>query len=277
MSTAVFVIVLCAALSNALWNAIVKASPDKLGSTMLVTLAGAVVALLILPWLEPPARESWPFLGISTLLQTVYFVFVANAYRVADMSQVYPIMRGTAPLVVALVSLAWIGEPMPAMAWVGIAVICLGIFGMAADARRANRRGLVYALSAAAVIASFTIIDGLGVRRSGAPLSYTLWIFVLTGPPFLVWALLARRRDFGSYLAAHWRLGLVGGIATIISYALTLWAMTQAPVAMVAALRETAILFGVAISALVLSEHVTRARLMAVAIIAAGAALLRLA
>lgn len=277
MSTAVFVIVLCAALCNALWNAIVKGSPDKLASTLLVTLAGALVALVILPWLAPPARESWPFLGASAVLQTVYFVLVANAYRVADMSQVYPLMRGSAPMVVALASLFLIGEPMPSLAWIGIGVICLGILGMAADARRANRAGLVLALLTAGVIAAFTLVDGLGVRRSGAPLAYTLWIFLLTGIPFLAWGLAARRPHLGAYLAAHWRMGLVGGVATILSYGLTLWAMTQAPVAIVAALRETAILFGVAISALVLRERVTAARLVAVAVIAGGAALLRLA
>lgn len=277
MSTTVFVIVLCAALSNALWNTIVKASPDKLGSTMLVTLAGSLIALLVLPWLSPPARESWPFLGASVVLQCGYFVLVANAYRVADMSQVYPLMRGTAPMLVAFASLGLIGEPIASGAWIGIAIICAGILGMAAGARRANRAGLILALLTAAVIAAFTLVDGLGVRRSGAPVAYTLWIFLLTGPPFLLWGLLARRQHFRPYLAAHWRMGLLGGIATLLSYGLTLWAMTQAPVAVVAALRETAILFGVALSAFVLREHVAPARLVAAAVIAAGAVLIRLA
>ncbi len=277
MSSAVFVIVLCAALSNASWNAIVKSSSDKLATTMLVTIAGSAIALVFLPFLAPPAPASWPYLIASTGLQVVYFVLVANVYRIADMSQVYPLMRGTAPLAVALAGTLLFHESLAPGAWLGIAIVCAGILSMAVQGRGGSRAGTGIALLTAGVIASFTLIDGMGVRLSGAPLAYTLWIFLLTGPPFLAWGLLRRRADLPAYLAANWHLGLAGGAATIVSYALTMWAMTQAPIAMVAALRETAILFGVAISGLVLREDVSRARVAAAVIIACGAIALRLA
>jgi drug/metabolite transporter (DMT)-like permease len=135
---------------------------------------------------------------------------------------------------------------------------------------------VVLALLNAVVIATYTLIDGAGVRRSGAPAAYTLWIFLLTGGPLMAWALAARGRALRHYAAGNWRSGLVGGMGTIASYGLALWAMTVAPVAMVAALRETAILFGVAISRLVLKERVGPARITGACVIAAGAVALRL-
>jgi uncharacterized membrane protein len=135
---------------------------------------------------------------------------------------------------------------------------------------------LVLALINAGVIACYTLIDGVGVRKSGAPVAYTLWVFLLTGIPLAAWALVARRAEFCAYVTRHWRLGVIGGVGTVASYGLALWAMTQAPIATVAALRETSILFGVVISAWVLKEHLTRVRIVAACVIAAGAMLLRL-
>ncbi|MBY8825276.1 EamA family transporter [Sphingomonas colocasiae] len=276
MPIAVFGLILFAALLHAGWNAIVKRGSDTLLTTVLVTASAALVAAAALPLLPAPAPASWPFIAVSALFQIVYFILVAAAYRVADMSQAYPLMRGAAPLLVALASAAWIGEPLSASAWAGVAVLSAGIFGMAADGRRGgDRAGLLLALLNALVIAGYTVIDGLGVRRSGAPAAYTLWIFLLTGLPLAAWALLARRRAFVGYAARNWHLGMAGGLGTLASYGLALWAMTMAPVAVVAALRETSILFGVAISGMVLKERVSTARIVAVCVIAAGAAILR--
>jgi drug/metabolite transporter (DMT)-like permease len=192
------------------------------------------------------------------------------------MSQTYPIMRGTAPLLVATVSVLVLSESLSAFAWLGIAVISLGILSMAIAPSTGPRKGLALALINAGVIAGYTLIDGLGVRKSGAPVAYTLWIFLLTGIPLAAWALAARRRVFVDYVAGNWHLGIVGGVGTIASYGLALWAMTAAPIATVSALRETSILFGVVISAWVLKEHLTRVRIIAACVIAAGAMLLRL-
>lgn len=274
----VFAIVMAAAVLHAGWNAIVKGGGDTLLTTILVTGAAALLAVVSLPFLPPPARESWPFIAASAVFQVAYFVLVANAYRIADMSLTYPLMRGTAPLLVALASVLWLGEPLSAGAWLGLGVLCAGILSIAGATRRdANRAGIVVALANAVVIAGYTLIDGVGVRRSGAPAAYTLWIYLLSGAALLAWALIARRGAFIDYLRRNWHLGLIGGFGTVGSYGLALWAMTVAPIAVVAGLRETSILFGTAISGLLLHERVGRARIFGVCIIAAGAILLRLA
>ncbi|MFL1551672.1 EamA family transporter [Pseudomonas sp. D47] len=276
MSLHVFAIIMLGAALHATWNAVVKGGVDKLLTTCLIASVASLIALAAIPFLALPAPESWPFIGASVILQVLYFVLVASTYRIADMSQTYPIMRGTAPLVVATVSVFVLAEPLSAFAWLGIAVISLGILSMAVAPLSGQRKGLILALINAGVIASYTLIDGLGVRKSGAPVAYTLWIFLLTGIPLAAWALAARRGVFRDYVSRNWRLGIVGGVGTIASYGLALWAMTAAPIATVSALRETSILFGVGISAWVLKEHLTRARIVAACVIAAGAMLLRL-
>ncbi|NVZ19386.1 EamA family transporter [Pseudomonas costantinii] len=276
MSFDVFAIILLGALLHATWNAVIKGGGDKLLTTCMITSVASLIALVVIPFIELPAKESWPFIGASVVLQVLYFVLVSSTYRIADMSQTYPIMRGTAPLLVAAVSVFLLSESLSTFAWLGIAVISLGILSMAAAPSAGQKKGLMLALINAGVIASYTLIDGLGVRKSGAPVAYTLWIFLLTGIPLAAWALVTRRHAFCRYLGRHWRPGIIGGFGTIASYGLALWAMTSAPIATVSALRETSILFGMVISALVLKEHLPRIRVAAACTIAAGAMLLRL-
>lgn len=278
MSASLFGVVLLAAALHATWNAIVKSGGDTLLTTVLVTTGAALIALIVLPVLPPPSRASWPYIAASTLFQVIYFALVARAYRIADMSLAYPLMRGTAPMLVALASVAWVGEPLSLRGWLGVGVICVGILSMAADTRSgASKAGMALALLNAAFIAGYTLIDGVGVRRSDAPAAYTLWIFLLTGTALAAWAVVRRRQAFGEYVRRNWRLGLIGGAGTISSYGLALWAMTIAPVAVVAALRETSVLFGIAISAILLHERIGPARIIAACLIAIGAVVLRLA
>jgi len=276
MSLDVFAVIMLGAVLHATWNAVVKGGGDKLLTTCMITSVASLMALAVIPFLPLPARESWPFIGASVILQVLYFVLVASTYRIADMSQTYPIMRGTAPLLVAAVSVLLLAEPLSVAAWAGIAIISSGILSMAVAPSGGQRKGLVLALVNAGVIAGYTLVDGLGVRKSGAPAAYTLWIFLLTGIPLAAWALAAKRTVFGQYCVRYWRQGVIGGLGTVASYGLALWAMMAAPIATVSALRETSILFGVVISALVLKEHLTRVRVIAACIIAAGAMVLRL-
>jgi multidrug transporter EmrE-like cation transporter len=170
MPLTVFAFVLCAAALHAAWNAVVKRGGDKLLTTVLVTASAALIALAALPWLSAPAPASWPYIAASALLQVVYFVLVARAYQVADMSLAYPLMRGSAPLLVALASVLWLGEPLSPLAWLGLSVICAGMLSMAAGARGGvGAEGITVALLNAVVIAAYTLIDGLGVRGWGAP------------------------------------------------------------------------------------------------------------
>jgi drug/metabolite transporter (DMT)-like permease len=277
MSLIVFGVVLFAALVHASWNAVVKGGSDTLLTTALVASAASLLALIGIVFLPLPSIASWPFIVASTVLQSSYFVLLALAYRVADMSQTYPLMRGTAPLIVAIVSVVLLREPLSAAAWLGVAVICAGILSMAANVRPGQGKGVALALINAVVIAGYTLVDGVGVRISGSPVAYALWIFFLTGLPLAAWAVIARRGVLLQYARANWRQGIVGGIGASLSYGLALWAMTLAPVAVVAALRETSIVFGAAISYYILGERVTRVRVIGACVIAAGAIALRLA
>ncbi len=251
MSLAIFCAVLFAALLHAGWNALVKRDGDPLLNTILVTGWAALLSALALPWLPLPAPASWPWLAASTLLQAGYYVLVARAYQAADMSLSYPLMRGCAPPLVALAAGLAFGEQLTAGAWLGIAVVSAGV-------------------------ATYTLVDARGARLSGNAASYALWLFLLSGLPLPLWALATRRAQLCRHLRDHWRQGLLGGAGTTASYGIALWAMTQAPVAVVAALRETSILFALLISARVLNEHIDRRRLSAAALIVAGVVLLRL-
>ncbi|MDC8756535.1 EamA family transporter [Janthinobacterium fluminis] len=276
----VVAIVLFAALLHAGWNAIVKAGSDTFLTTVLVAVAAAVLSALALPFVAAPAPASWPFLLASSLTQLAYYSLLAAAYRSGDMSHAYPLMRGSAPLLVALASGPLLGEHLSAQQMLAVACICAGIFGLyfaVAGKGAAARRSTAFALFNAGVIASYTLIDGIGVRQSGAPAAYTMWIFLLTGCGLLAWTLATRGAALFAYARREWRLGAVGGVGTLASYGLALWAMTQAPVAAIAALRETAILFAIGIAAVFLREKISLRRYAAIGMVACGAVLMRLA
>lgn len=275
MPLSVFLVVLVAAAMHAGWNAIVKGSADKVLGMVAVAAAGSVLAAVVLPFVRQPEPASWIFLAASVAVHIVYFILVARCYQLADMSQAYPLMRGTAPLLVAIAGALVLGEHLDLAAVAGIALICGGILAMASGAQRGT--GMLYALLNAVVIAAYTLLDGEGARRSEAPAAYAMWIFLLSGLPFVGFVLLQRGTAVLSELRPRLTLGLIGGAGTVGAYALVLWAMTRAPVAVVASLRETAILFGLAISAFALNERVGRARIFEACLIAAGAATLRLA
>ena len=283
----VMLLVLFGAALHAGWNALVKSSPDKFADTVLVAAGSGALAAIALPFLPLPAPAAWPFALASGAIHIAYFSLVAAAYRLGDMGIAYPLMRGTAPLLVALLSGALIGEDPGLGTWAGVLLVSGGVLALALDHRRprgaavaamaGQGRSVAFALLNALVIATYTIVDGMGARASGHPVAYTLWILLMTAVPLSALALLQRGGGalLGS-LRARWPVALIGGGCTLGAYALALWAMTRAPIAAVAALRETSILFGMALAALVLKERTGPARLTAGAAIAAGAVALRL-
>jgi len=284
MSGLVVAVVLFAALLHASWNAIVKSGKDTFLTTVLVSVGAALISLAVLPFVAAPAPASWPYLAASAVAQLAYYSLLAAAYKAGDMSHAYPLMRGSAPLLVALASWPLIGERLSSMQMGAVACICAGILGLYVAARRpatpgtriSTGRATAFALGNACVIASYTLIDGIGVRLSGAPAAYTMWIFVLNGTGLLLWTLLRRRAGLLAYAQTQWHLAAFGGFGTLASYGLALWAMTQAPVAAIAALRETSILFAIAIAALFLREKISPRRYLAIGLIAAGAILMRM-
>ena len=270
--------VLLGALLHASWNAAIKSGRDKFLDTVLVAGGAGVIAAIGLPFLPLPAPESIPYLLTSSVLQLIYFLLVAAAYRTGDMSYAYPLMRGTAVLLVASASSLLIGEHLTMRAWIGILSISAGVLALTLLYRRSapSLAPTAFALGNAAIIASYTLVDGIGARLSGQSVAYTLWLSLLTAVPLLAWTAWNRPAAFAGYFKARWVVGLGGGFCTLASYGLALWAMTRAPVATTAALRETSILFGMLISAGFLKERVGLPRMAAGIVIALGAAALRL-
>jgi drug/metabolite transporter (DMT)-like permease len=273
----VTVLVLFGALLHATWNAIIKVGTDKSLDAALISAGGAVCALPFLFILPMPLSPAWPFIGASAILQFAYFQLVAAAYRAGDIGLVYPLMRGVAPMIVAASSGVILDEKLTGGALSGIATICAGIMTLAFEARHGSKRAILLALANAAVIATYTYVDGIGARRAGNPVSYTLWMSLLPPVLLFVWAVWRRGAvAVAAHVSFNWWRGLIGGGGSIASYGLALWAMTKAPVATVAALRETSILFALAISVLILKERASPWRYVAGATIAAGVLVLKL-
>ncbi len=270
--------VLGAALAHAAWNAMVKSSRDVLLDMTIVILgAGAAAA----PWLflvEPPAPASWPYLAATVAIHVGYYVALVGAYRAGDLSHGYPIMRGVAPLIVALCALAWLGEATKPAIWTGVLLICGGVLsvGLAGFHLRESRVSTGWALLNAVIIAAYTLVDAAGVRISGSPEGYVLWMFVLDGLPFPLIVLALRGRQFIEYGRRYWLRGLTGGVLSAAAYGVALWAMTRAPVAAIAALRETSVIFAALIGAYILKEGHPKRRLAGAAAVVAGVIALKI-
>ena len=275
MSTQVMLLVLFGAFLHASWNAIVKSGDHKLRDAGLIAGGGALAAVVFLPFAPLPDAACVPWLLGSVVIHQVYYGLVAAAYRAGDLGHTYPLMRGTAPLLVAIASGPLIGETLSLTAWIGIALICGGILLLALHRHAAPRATLV-ALANATIIALYTLVDGTGARASGAPISYTLWLMVLSATPLLAWLFWQDAGAMRRQIAQRGTIGLIGGTCSALSYGLALWAMTVAPLAAVAALRETSVLFAVAISTFILREGGGAGRFLAAALVVGGAVALRL-
>jgi len=272
-------IVLFAALLHAGWNSFIRASSDKFRNTLLIVLGGAFWMLLLLPALPLPAVESLPYIGASVLIHAVYFSLVAFSYRDGELSFVYPLMRGLAPALSAIAAALFIGESSSSGGWIGVFLISLGILLLTGDSINSGSfraSPAIFAVGNACVIVLYTIVDGKGVRLSGNALSYTGWIFLLTAPILLALSAFGRGISISQSIKTGWRQGLLGGACTFASYAIALWAMTRAPIALVAALRETSVVFAAIIASSYLKEPVSRLRYASILTVFAGAVLMKI-
>lgn len=285
LSGPVVLAVLCGALLHASWNALIKSAPDKALDTGLVHSIGVLFAVPLLAFTGLPDAASWPFLAASALVHVAYYIALAGAYQHGDLGLTYPVMRGCAPLLVALGSHTLLGEQLSATAWAGVLAICTGVVVLglspasvhAAGAQRG--KALRFALCNAVIIAFYTVVDGLGVRAAGDPAAYVAALFVFDGIPYLLLVLWRRspaeRTAAWIYMARRARVAWLGTLASLGSYAIALWAMTRAPVAVVAALRETSVLFAALIGVLWLREPLGWHRAVGVLVIVAGVMALR--
>ena len=279
MDTLVIIVVLGSALLHAVWNAIIKGGADKLYETVLKTNGGTLTALCILPFVPLPHPDSFPYLAATICIHFFYYLFIAYAYRGSDLSYAYTIMRGASPLFTALATVFVLQHSLSGFGWAGVLLLSGGVLTLAVDAIRRGGFSLsatAIALGNALVIMGYTIVDGTGVRLAGNPVSYVCWGTFLHTFPILTFTLLTRGTAYFTYAAKRWHYGFLGGACSILAYGLALWGMTRAPISMVAALRETSVVFGVLFAVLFLKEKVTPARILAVALVLTGAAVMRL-
>lgn len=278
MSGIVFAAVLLAALMHASWNAMIRLTLDRFASMLLLALSQGGLALLFLPFVDVPSAAAWPYIGIAALLHTGYKLFLVRAYAHGDLSQIYPLARGSAPLLVALAGALFFDEHLDVAGVMAVLAIGVGVIMMAGSGglARPPGRGTAYALGTAAFTAAYTLVDAAGARLSGHALGFAVWMFVIDALAMAGFALVTRGPAVYQGLATSLRTGLVAGALSLGSYAIVIWAFTQAPVALVAALRETSVLFALLIAALFLGERVPARRWVAALVITAGIAATRL-
>jgi drug/metabolite transporter (DMT)-like permease len=279
MTTFVFAAVLVAALCHASWNALIKVALDPLSTTTLILCAATIFALVAVPFVPLPAAAAWPYLIASSVIHLFYFGALAEAYRTGDLGQVYPIARGAAPLMTAAAGTFFVGEHLNTSAWTGIIALAVGVLMLSLRGGRElanlDRRSVGYALFTGVTICAFTMVDGVGARLSLNPISYVLWGFIGIWVCLMPYALYRNGCSLFHDAMRFWRRGIAGAALQVVSYSVALWAMTLAPIAIVASLRETSVLFGALISVALLGEPLRTTRIAAAILIVAGLVLIR--
>ena len=278
MTLGVFLAVLGAAFLHALWNALIKLGTSKVGGMVILSIVEVPIGLTVVmltPAIDPAAV---PWVIAAGCTHFAYKFFLTYAYDRGDLSRVYPIARGAAPMVVALVGAVFLADAVTGQEYLAIAVLAVGILLMARGVFTSgeDRKLLPFALGSALATATYTLIDGMGARVSGSPAAYVAWVFVADGTFFTLGMLALRGRDVIPRNWQAWRMGAVASAASYGAYAVSIWAMTLAPIAVVAALRETSILFAVLIGWLVFGEKMSKEKAIAAGVIVAGVMLMRL-
>lgn len=277
ISTPVALLVLLSALMHAGWNYLVKASSNRFLDTVALTLAGSLVSACLLPFVPLPAPESWPWMGLTLIVHAAYFLVLIKTYSHADLSIAYPLMRGTAPVLVALAAPLF-GEALSPGVLIGVTLIGAGItlpvwFGFRHG--KVATAGIAYAFGNAFIIAAYTFFDGIGARLSGSAVAYTLWLFFLNAWSILAIAVWHHRDGVLIHLRRRWAPALAGSVLTVGSYGIVLWAMTVASIPAVAALREVSVIFAALFGTFLLREHMGRWRTIGAMLVALGAASIR--
>ncbi len=277
MSVFVFVAVLFAALLHASWNAIIKFGDDKLQGMVMLSVGHASVGLVLIMLFPYPVRESWPWLAASVLFHLVYKIFLGAAYAQGDLSRVYPIARGSAPMMVLLVGLVALQDHVTGVQMFGIVTMGLGIFLMARGVftNGESRQLIPFALLSAVGTAGYSLMDGIGARVAGDATAFIAWMTLLDSLLFLIWGLSRRGIKVLPSDPKVWGLGLFAGGVSFGAYWIVVWAMTQAPIALVTALRETSVMFAVLIGVLFFKERADVGKLIAAGVIVTGVILIR--
>ncbi|MBB3769875.1 drug/metabolite transporter (DMT)-like permease [Angulomicrobium tetraedrale] len=279
MDLSVFLAVIAAAAMHAGWNAILKIRLDPFIAVVLVNAACGLIALPVALWLGPPEPHLWPWIIASILIHLVYYLTLSGAYRLADMGLVYPLARGSAPLLTTLLSVTLVGEAIDAQGFLGVVVLALGILAIAWRRKglaALDGRALRLALACGVSITAYTLVDGLGARSASSPHMYTSWLFVMDSLVITIFGLAWKGPRALKPALSFIGPGFAGGAMSLAAYWISIWAMTRAPIGLVAAVRESSVLFAAVIAVVVLHEPLRRERLVSAALIVAGLVLIKL-
>lgn len=269
-----YALVLAAAVAHASWNAMVKNSGDRLLMLASIRVVGLLTGLAVAAVVPLPSAESVPFLLAAATVHYLYYALMLNAYRVGDMSQVYPIARGVAPLLVAVLAAVLAGELLGPLSALAVLVVSTGIFLLAWSGHTVNRKAVVLALLTGVAIASYSFLSGLGVRKSQSLLGYIAWLEIATGVGMASVAYVRRKPVLVEFARTQWRSGLVAGVLAVAGYAIALWAMSVLAMAPVVALRETSVVFAAIIGSVFLREGFAGRRVAAATTVLVGIVLL---
>jgi len=264
-------LVLGAATMHAVWNAVVKFDGDKLLTLSVVIGTSGLLAPILLFFGSSPSIESWPYIIGSILFNNLYFFFLIEAYKYGDLSHAYPIARGSAPLMVAIGAMIFAGESLGIVEFIGIFLVSCGIIILTlAGGRQTGWRSIVFPLLTGLMIATYTVIDGIGVRLSGSPIAYIGWLFILSPLPLLFFAIKKRGMKVVVFVKARWRRGVLAGVFNLAAYGLAIWALTIGNMAHVSALRETSVIIAAFIGSRILGESFGRVRILSAIIVFIG-------
>ncbi|MFJ8753498.1 EamA family transporter [Streptomyces sp. NPDC102441] len=271
--------VLAAAITHASWNAIAHAIRDQLLSFTLISGGGALIGAVLACFAPLPAGGAWPYLLVSAGLHVTYMLLLMRSFTLGDFGQMYPIARGTSPLVVTVLAAVFVGEHPDGWATAGVAVASAGLVGLAlwgirGSGKRPHWPAILAALATGLAIAGYTTVDGVGVRASGTPLGYIAWLMILEGIAIPAYAFWRRRGELVSQLTPFAVRGLLGAALSVVAYGLVLWAQTKAALAPIAALRESSIIVGAAIGTLFFKERFGAPRIAAAGLMVVGIGLM---
>lgn len=276
MSTAAILLALFAAVLHASWNAFLRNGKDRLRTVTVMSLAGTAIALACVPFLSVPAASAWGYILFSALLQVGYSLFLVTAYRHGDLGQVYPIVRGTVPLLVTFGAFFLTGDTLTAYQVAGVLLVALGIMSLSLGRDRATTASIAWAIATGTIVAGYGMVDSVGVRLSGDSTAYTAWVLVIYGTLLPSVYVLIRGRLSLDFHSRDEATALAGGLVAMIAYGSVVAAFALAPAGPITALRETSVVFALLIGWGFLGERLTIRRFAACIVVAAGAICLSL-
>jgi drug/metabolite transporter (DMT)-like permease len=280
MDAIVFIVIIFAAAGHAAWNSLLKHRIDPTIATTMLAIGGGLVAMPVLFLAGMPEPAARPYILASILVHIYYWSYLGKAYAAGDLGQVYPIARGTAPLLTGLGAIFAAQEYPKPVGWAGILVVVAGVIMLAVFGGRGlpklDRSATRFAVVTALSITGYSLVDGLGARQAGSAVAYTAFLYVCNGWALLIYGLIYQRKPLFEAIDGHWHLGLLTGGMSLLFYGVGVWAMTHAPIALVAALRETSILFALLLGTIMLKEPVRFSRVVGAVVIFAGLVLVRI-